>query len=55
LNHLEQVNLQLSREPFPPPQLKIKRKPASIFDYEFEDFEILNYQSHPRISAPVAV
>jgi thymidylate synthase len=55
LNHLEQVKLQLSREPFPPPQLKIKRKPASIFDYEFEDFEILNYQSHPRISAPVAV
>jgi thymidylate synthase len=55
LNHLEQVKLQLSREPFPLPQLKIKRKPAAIFDYEFEDFEILNYQSHPRISAPVAV
>jgi thymidylate synthase len=54
-NHLEQVKLQLSREPFPPPQLKIKRKPASIFGYEFEDFEILNYQSHQRISAPVAV
>lgn len=54
-NHLEQVRLQLSREPFPLPQLKIKRKPASIFDYEFDDFEILNYQSHPRISAPVAV
>jgi thymidylate synthase len=55
LNHLEQVKLQLSREPFPLPQLIIKRKPASIFDYQFEDFEIADYQSHPRISAPVAV
>lgn len=55
LNHLEQVKLQLSREPFSLPQLVIKRQPASIFNYEFEDFEIVNYQSHPRISAPVAV
>ena len=55
LNHLEQVKLQLSREPFPLPQLILRRKPASIFDYEFEDFEIINYQSHARISAPVAV
>lgn len=55
LNHLEQVKLQLSREPFSLPQLIIRRKPASIFDYQFEDFEIVNYQSHPRISAPVAV
>lgn len=54
-NHLEQVNLQLSREPYPLPTLNIKRKPASIFDYEFEDFEILNYQSHPGIKAPIAV
>jgi thymidylate synthase len=54
-NHVEQVNLQLSREPFPLPQLKIKRKPASIFDYEFEDFEIVNYQAHPGIKAPIAV
>ena len=54
-NHLEQVNLQLSREPFPLPQLVIKRKPESIFDYKFEDFEIVNYQTHPGISAPVAV
>lgn len=54
-NHFEQVKLQLSREPFPLPQLKIKRKPASIFDYEFEDFEIVSYNAHPRISAPVAV
>lgn len=54
-NHLEQVNLQLSREPLPLPQLMIKRKPDSIFDYKFEDFEIVNYESHPRIAAPVAV
>jgi len=55
LNHLEQVKLQLSREPFPPPTLVIKRKPESILDYKFEDFEIANYQAHPHISAPVAV
>src|SRR6266545_3852231 len=55
LNHLEQARLQLSREPFPPPQLIINRKPESIFDYQFEDFEIANYQAHPHISAPVAV
>ncbi len=55
LNHLEQVKLQLSREPFPLPQLHLKRKPDSIFDYRFEDFELLNYQSHSSISAPIAV
>jgi thymidylate synthase len=55
LNHLEQAKLQVVREPFPPPQLIIKRKPESIFDYRFEDFEIANYQAHPRIAAPVAV
>ncbi len=55
LNHLEQARLQLSREPFPSPRLIIKRKPESIFDYRFEDFEIANYQAHPHISAPVAV
>jgi thymidylate synthase len=55
LNHLEQVNLQLTREPYPLPLLHIKRKPESIFDYRFEDFEILNYQSHPSIKAPIAV
>lgn len=54
-NHLEQVNLQLSREPLLLPQLVIKRKPASIFDYQFDDFEITNYQSHAHIKAPVAV
>lgn len=54
-NHLEQVNLQLSRDFFPLPKLNILRKPASIFDYEFEDFEIVGYESHPHIKAPVAV
>jgi thymidylate synthase len=54
-NHLEQVNLQLSREFFPLPKLNILRKPDSIFDYEFEDFEIVGYESHPHIKAPVAV
>jgi thymidylate synthase len=55
LNHLEQVRLQLTREPYPLPQLIIKRKPDSILDYEFEDFEIVNYKFHPHIAAPVAV
>jgi thymidylate synthase len=55
LNHLEQVRLQLAREPLPLPRLVIKRRPESIFDYRFDDFEIVNYQSHPRIAAPVAV
>ena len=54
-NHLEQVDLQLSREFFPLPRLNILRKPDSIFDYEFEDFEIAGYESHPAIKAPVAV
>lgn len=54
-NHIDQVNLQLTREPFALPRLKIKRKPSSIFDYQFEDFEIVNYQSHPSIKAPIAV
>jgi thymidylate synthase len=54
-NHLEQVDLQLSRDWYPLPQLKILRKPDSIFDYEFEDFEIAGYESHPAIKAPVAV
>jgi thymidylate synthase len=55
LNHLEQVNLQLTRNPLPLPQLVIKRTPLSIFDYEFEDFEVLGYESHPAIKAPVAI
>lgn len=55
LNHLDQVKEQLSRKPFPLPQLKILRRPESIYDYRFEDFEIVGYQSHPHIKAPVAV
>ena len=55
LNHLEQVNLQLSRTPYPLPKLHIKRHPTSIFDYEFEDFEVLDYTCHPAIKAPVAI
>ena len=54
-NHMEQVKTQLSREPRSLPQLHIKRKPDSIFDYKYEDFEILNYDPHPGIKAPVAV
>jgi thymidylate synthase len=55
LNHLEQAELQLQREPKPLPTLQIRRRPASIFDYQYEDFEIVNYQFHPAIKAPVAV
>jgi thymidylate synthase len=55
LNHLEQVKLQLSRQPFLLPTLNIKRKPDSIFDYRYEDFELANYQSYPAIAAPIAV
>ncbi len=54
-NHHEQVALQLSRAPMPYPVLHIQRKPDSIFDYQFDDFEFLNYQHHPAIKAPVAV
>ena len=55
VNHLEQARLQLSRTPLPLPQLKIARKPASIFEYRFEDFEVINYEAHPSIKAPIAV
>jgi thymidylate synthase len=54
-NHMQQTKEQLSRTPFPLPTLKIKRKPISIFDYTYDDFEILGYQSHPHIKAPVAI
>jgi thymidylate synthase len=54
-NHLEQARLQIAREPLPLPLLVIQRKPASIFEYVYEDFEIVNYQSHPHIAAKVAV
>ena len=55
LNHLEQAQQQLSRKPYPLPKLKIKTKPNSIFDYRFEDFELINYQSHPHIPAPISI
>lgn len=54
-NHVEQVKTQLEREPYALPKLVIKRKPDSIFDYKFEDFEFENYQHHPGIKAPIAV
>ena len=54
-NHAEQVALQLSRTPYRYPTLAIKRKPASIFEYEYDDFEVLGYEHHPAIKAPVAV
>jgi thymidylate synthase len=55
LNHLEQADLQLAREPLPLPELHLRRRPASLFDYAFDDFEFRNYQPHPAIRAPVAV
>jgi thymidylate synthase len=55
LNHLEQADLQLSRAPLPSPRLAIRRRPASVFDYTFDDFEFQNYQFHSAIKAPVAV
>jgi thymidylate synthase len=55
LNHLEQVEAQLARPPFPLPQLVIHRRPDSLFDYRFEDFEIAGYRCHPAIKASVAV
>ena len=54
-NHFEQVQTQLARAPFPYPTMHIKRQPASIFDYEFDDFELRDYQHHAPIKAPVAV
>ena len=54
-NHLEQARLQLTREPRPLPKLVIKRKPASLFDYQFDDFDIEGYDPHPAIKAPVAI
>ncbi len=55
LNHLEQVETQLARTPYPLPSLVIKRRPASLYDYRFDDFEIVDYRFHPAIKAPVAV
>jgi thymidylate synthase len=55
LNHLEQVATQLSRTPYPLPRLVITRRPPSLYEYQYEDFEIADYQSHPAIKAAVAV
>jgi thymidylate synthase len=54
-NHMEQVETQLARTPKPLPQLKINRQVSSIFDFKFDDFEVLNYDPDPTIKAPVAV
>jgi thymidylate synthase len=55
VNHFEQADVQLARLPYPPPRLLIRRRPPTIFDYQYEDFEFVNYQHHPSIAAPVAV
>ena len=55
LNHLDQARLQLSREPYPLPQMKINPNVDNLFDFRYEDFELQNYQSHPAIKAPIAV
>jgi thymidylate synthase len=55
LNHLEQAQLQLSREPYPLPQMKLNPAVTSLFDFRFEDFELVGYEHHPHIKAPVAV
>ena len=54
-NHVEQVRTQLARAPYPFPVLQLRRRPATIFDYAYEDFELVDYQHHPAIKAPVAV
>lgn len=54
-NHVDQVREQLSRAPYPYPRLRLARRPASLFDYAYEDFEVLDYRHHPAIKAPVAV
>ena len=54
-NHVEQVRTQLARTPLPYPTLQLKRRPASINDYEYDDFAVQDYQHHPAIKAPVAV
>jgi thymidylate synthase len=55
LNHVEQARVQLDRTPHPPPRLVIRRRPASIFEYQYDDFEFLGYQAHPAIKAPIAI
>ncbi len=55
LNHLEQADLQLARTPLAPPTLHLRRRPPTLFDYRFDDFDIQNYECHPAIKAPIAV
>ena len=55
LNHMEQAKEQLSRQPYELPKLNIKRKPDSIYDYAYDDFELVNYQYHPHIKAPISI
>lgn len=55
LNHLEQVETQLAREPLPLPQMRLNPEVTDIFDFKFEDFELVNYRSHAHISAPIAI
>ena len=55
LNHLQQADTQLEREPLPPPQMKINPDVNDIFSFRYEDFELQNYQAHPSIPAPIAV
>jgi len=55
LNHMQQVDEQLSREPLAPPVMKINSEINSIFDFKYDDFELINYESHPSIKAPIAV
>ena len=54
-NHLEQTEIQLAREPFPSPQMNINPAVKDLFGFTFDDFELLNYQAHPHIKAPVAI
>ncbi|HLF30255.1 MAG TPA: thymidylate synthase, partial [Xanthomonadales bacterium] len=55
LNHLDQVDLQLSREPFPLPRMKLNPERRNLFDFRYEDFQLENYQYHPAIKAPISV
>jgi thymidylate synthase len=55
VNHFEQADAQLARTPYAAPRLLLRRRPPTMFDYEYEDFEFVNYQHHPSIAAPVAV
>ncbi len=55
LNHLQQTELQLSRDPYPPPTMRMNPQVQSIFDFQYEDFELIGYRAHPHIKAPVAV